>query len=164
MKTVYRTKNYVVKKDETRPTPQYKVYQGGTLVYTAKSQPEATMWIGRQRLGSKNSKKAVDFDEETGEYVSRPANEFDGVDPQEVKAYEEQERTVTLTNDLWLSLEMYLLMTTKHREEEAATWRKLSQEMEEDGVTPKFKNAASNADYWDEQLKKLSIIEKAVGR
>lgn len=49
MKTVYRTKHYVVKRDDTRPTPRYKVYQGEELVYEGKSQVEATMWVGRQR-------------------------------------------------------------------------------------------------------------------
>lgn len=39
--------------------------------------------------------RAVDYDEETGEYFSRPATEFDGYDPndesqeREVKEYED---------------------------------------------------------------------------
>lgn len=161
MKTVYRTGKYKVVKDETRPAPQYHVYREGNKVHTAKSQVEATMWITRQGKVGKTMKKAVDFIEETGEYVSRPATEFDGVDPQEVP-YEEQETTLTLTNDMWSALSFYILMTTKHREDEANTWRELSQEMEDDGVTPKYKNAESNADFWDEQNHKIAEILKAI--
>lgn len=77
--------------------------------------------------------------------------------------YNEQERTVTLTNDMWNALECYILMTTQHREGEAKAWRELSQEMEEDGVTPKYKNALSNADFWDEQNQKVEEILKKIG-
>lgn len=51
MKTVYRTSKYKVVKDDTRPTPQYHVYRDDDVVHTARSQVEATMWIGRQKKG-----------------------------------------------------------------------------------------------------------------
>lgn len=48
MKTVYRTKYYTVKRNDSGPTPKYRVYSNDKEVHTAKSQVEATMWVSRQ--------------------------------------------------------------------------------------------------------------------
>lgn len=48
MKTVYKTKYYIVKRDDSYPTPKYRIYSDDKEVHTAKSQVEATMWVSRQ--------------------------------------------------------------------------------------------------------------------
>lgn len=55
MKTVYRTKYYEVKRDDSRPTPRYLVYSGERIVYEAGSQVAATMWVSRQKKGGAKS-------------------------------------------------------------------------------------------------------------
>lgn len=72
-------------------------------------------------------------------------------------AWGRKERTVTLTNDQWSRLVCYLHMTTKHREGERDTWLSLAEERNPDG-TPKFKNAASNAEYWQEVIDSLDAM------
>lgn len=49
MKTVYKTKYYTVKKDDSGPTPKYLVYRDGKEVKKYPSQVEAVMWVSRQR-------------------------------------------------------------------------------------------------------------------
>lgn len=85
-----------------------------------------------------------------------PKNEEDDEDEQ-VAAWGRQERSVTLTNDQWSRLVCYLLQSTKHREGERDTWQELAQEKNADG-TPKFKNAASNAAYWQEVIDDLDAM------
>lgn len=68
---------------------------------------------------------------------------------EDLAAWGMKERTVTLTNDQWDLLVCYLLMTTKHREGERDAWLSLTQEKNSDG-SPKFKNAAGNAAYWQD--------------
>lgn len=68
--------------------------------------------------------------------------------------WDAQSRTVTLTNAEWNRLVCYLLRTTKHREGERDAWAELAAEKNEDG-TPKFPNAAKNAEYWQEVIDDL---------
>lgn len=75
--------------------------------------------------------------------------------------WDQQEKTVTLTNDQWSRLTTYLLMSTKHREGERDAWQSLAQEKNPDG-TPKFKNAAKNAAYWQEVIDDLETIRVAI--
>lgn len=50
-------------------------------------------------------------------------------------------------------------MTTKHREGELKAWEELAQETDENGA-PKFKSAASNAQFWrDMELQLQQILE-----
>ena len=49
MRTVYKTKYYTVKKDDSGPTPKYIIYRDGVEVKKYSCQVEATMWISRQR-------------------------------------------------------------------------------------------------------------------
>lgn len=49
MRTVYKTKYYTVKKDDSGPTPKYLIYRDGVEVKKCSSQVEATMWVSRQR-------------------------------------------------------------------------------------------------------------------
>ncbi len=72
-----------------------------------------------------------------------------------------QPKTVTLTNGLWNDLQVYILMTTKHREGELKAWEELAQETDENG-TPKFKNAASNAQFWRDMEPQLQQILEAL--
>ena len=48
MRTVYKTKYYTVKKDDSGPTPKYIVYRDDKQVKKCSSQVEATMWVSRQ--------------------------------------------------------------------------------------------------------------------
>jgi hypothetical protein len=92
------------------------------------------------------------------------ANELDDMHKNEepteeerVEAWGRQERTVTLTNDQWSRLVCYLRMSTMYREGERDAWMDLAQEKNPDG-TPKFKNAASNAAYWQEIIGDLDAM------
>lgn len=76
-------------------------------------------------------------------------------------SWEQQPKTVTLTNGLWNDLQVYILMTTKHREGELKAWEELAQETDENG-TPKFKNAASNAKFWRDMEPQLQQILEAL--
>lgn len=49
MRTVYKTKYYTVKRDDSGPTPKYLIYHDGVEVKKCSSQVEATMWVSRQR-------------------------------------------------------------------------------------------------------------------
>ena len=51
----------------------------------------------------------------------------------------------TLTAEQCSKLSLYILMTTKTREGEAATWEKLAEEKKEDG-SPKYIHAADNVE------------------
>lgn len=77
--------------------------------------------------------------------------------------WEAQTRTVTLTNAEWNSLTCYLILTTKHREGERDAWLDLSLERNEDG-SPKFPNAAKNAEYWQEVIDDLDQIRAVIER
>lgn len=92
------------------------------------------------------------------------ANDLDEINKNEeptedeqLEAWGRQERTVTLTNDDWSRVVCYLLQTTKHRTGERDAWQDLAKEKNPDG-TPKFKNAADNAAYWQEVIDDLERI------
>lgn len=78
-------------------------------------------------------------------------------DSTETISWEQQPKTVTLTNELCSTLQCYILMTTKHREGELKAWEELAQETDENGA-PKFKNAASNARFWRDMEPQLQQI------
>ena len=61
----------------------------------------------------------------------------------------------TLTAEQCSKLSLYILMTTKTREGEAATWEKLAEEKKEDG-SPKYIHAADNARFWRREHGQLS--------
>ena len=69
--------------------------------------------------------------------------------------------SVNLTEDQCHVLISYILMTTQHRKDLRDTWEELSKERNEDG-TPKFKHAASNAEYYDELEQKLDEIRRTI--
>ena len=82
----------------------------------------------------------------------------------EVGEWEQQERTVTLTNDEWNTITCFILMSTNYRKGEQEAWERLSEEKKEDG-TPRFIHAASNAHFWRETSEKLEKIrDKIYGR
>lgn len=66
----------------------------------------------------------------------------------------------TLTVEQCSKLSLYILMTTKTREGEAATWEKLAEEKKEDG-SPKYIHAADNAQFWRELDADLREILRA---
>ena len=78
-----------------------------------------------------------------------------------LEAWGKEERSVTLTNDEWSKLTVYILMTTQHRKREIETWERLSTEKKEDG-TPKFENAKSNAEFWRETDSVLEQIKRKI--
>lgn len=63
----------------------------------------------------------------------------------------------TLTSEQRTTLIAYILMTTKMREEEAEAWEKLAEEKTADGQ-PRFRHAASNAQYWRQLQTELTEI------
>ena len=75
--------------------------------------------------------------------------------------WENTPRSVTLTNEQWIKLTCYILMTTQHRKGEREAWEKLAKETNDDG-TPLFKNAASNAEFYRELEVELEAIRKAI--
>lgn len=90
---------------------------------------------------------------ENGQVAPAPA--------EETTEWDVQEKTVTLTNAQWNRLTTYLLMSTKHREGERDAWQSLAQETNPDG-TPTFKNAAKNAEYWQEVIDDLETIRGVI--
>lgn len=79
----------------------------------------------------------------------------------EFKAWETEERAVTLTNEQWNRLACYLIMTTNYREGELSAWEILAAEKNDDG-TPRFENAVSNVAYWKSLIADLEVIKKAI--
>ena len=75
-----------------------------------------------------------------------------------LKEWQQKTATVTMTNEEWSLLSTYLLMSTNHRKGEAEAWAKLATEKDENGE-PTFKNAASNAEFWQEII---TGMEKAI--
>lgn len=93
------------------------------------------------------------------QYIEQNVKEIEETE-ETAKPWEEQERTVTLTNELCNMLQCYILMTTNHRKDEVEAWEKLAQETDENGA-PKFKNAASNAQFWRDMEIQLQQIYTA---
>lgn len=79
----------------------------------------------------------------------------------DLKKWEEQEKTVTLTNGEWSTLTTYLLMSTQYREREAKAWAELAEEREKDGSV-KYPNAESNVQFWRETIEALEGIRKKI--
>lgn len=100
-----------------------------------------------------------DVYEQMQQYIEQNVKEIEETE-EPAKPWEEQERTVTLTNELCNMLQCYILMTTNHRKGEVEAWEKLAQETDENGE-PKFKNAASNAQFWRDMEIQLQQIYTA---
>ena len=83
------------------------------------------------------------------------------VEAESQRIWDKQEKTVTMTREQWNKLTCYLLMSTQHREREAKAWAELSEEKAEDG-SPKYKNAAGNAEYWREMVTDIEEIRKKI--
>lgn len=64
---------------------------------------------------------------------------------------------VILTNDQISALTVYLLTTTRARQDEVETWERLAAETQPDG-TPRYQNAAANADYCRTQAAAVESI------
>ena len=79
----------------------------------------------------------------------------------DLKKWEEQEKTVTLTNGEWSTLTTYLLMSTQYREREAKAWAELAEEREKDGSV-KYPNAESNVQFWRETIEALEGVRKKI--
>ena len=75
--------------------------------------------------------------------------------------YENKKVAVELTNSQWNTLTCYILMTTQHRKGEREAWQQLATEKDENGQ-PKFKNAQSNAEYYESLEQTLTDIQAAV--
>lgn len=78
-----------------------------------------------------------------------------------VKAWEEEKRSVTMTNREWSKLTSYIIMSANFRKREAEAWEELSTEKKDDG-TPVYEHAASNAEYWRELDAKLEEIRRKI--
>lgn len=82
-------------------------------------------------------------------------------DSAEATSWEQQPKTVTLTNRLWNILQFYILSNTQDRKERLKAWEELAQETDENGE-PKFKKAASNAEFLRDMELQLQQILKAL--
>ena len=69
--------------------------------------------------------------------------------------------TLELSRNEAVKLEMLLLMTTKFREGELATYKKLAEEKDEDG-NPLFPHAEDNIEFWAEQCQMMDSIQKRI--
>lgn len=78
-----------------------------------------------------------------------------------VSNWENQSKTVTLTNAQWNKLTCYILMTTNYRKGEREAWETLSKELNEDG-TPTFTKAPDNIKFWELMEKELNDIKTAI--
>ncbi len=67
--------------------------------------------------------------------------------------------TLELSRSEAVKLEMFLLMTTKFREGELAAYKKLAEEVDEDGNLL-FPHAKNNIEYWTEQCVMMDSIQK----
>lgn len=76
-----------------------------------------------------------------------------------INKWRQEEKTVTLTRGQWSSLTMYLNMSKDYRDGEKKAWEKLAEELDEEG-NPKFKHAASNANFWEDMNETLSSIKR----
>lgn len=101
-----------------------------------------------------------DVYEQMQQYIEQNVKEIEETE-EPAKPWEEQERTVVLTNELCSTLQCYILMTTNYRKGEIEAWEKLAQETDENGA-PKFKNAASNAQFWRDMEIQLQQIYTAL--
>ena len=75
--------------------------------------------------------------------------------------YENKKVAVELTNSQWNTLTCYILMTTQNTKGEREEWKQLAPEKDEHGQ-PKFKNAQSNAEYYESLEQTLADIQAAV--
>ena len=75
--------------------------------------------------------------------------------------YGNKKVAVELTNSQWNTLTCYILMTTQHRKGEREAWQQLATEKDENGQ-PKFKNAQSNADFYESLEQTLADIQAAI--
>jgi hypothetical protein len=69
--------------------------------------------------------------------------------------------TITLTPEQANTITCYILMTTKHRQEERKACDELSRILTEDG-TMKFPNMVSNARFWEKTEGELAKIRKII--
>ena len=70
-------------------------------------------------------------------------------------------RVITLTHEQANTLCCYIFMTTQYRRGEAKAWHELAKELNSDG-TPKFKNAQSNGDFYEQLDAELEEIKKII--
>lgn len=75
--------------------------------------------------------------------------------------WKDKKRSVTLTNGEWSGLSVFLLMSTHFREQERDGWRKLAEERDEFGNVV-FRNAESNADFWQSQIDLIAKVQNAL--
>lgn len=73
----------------------------------------------------------------------------------------DKKRSITLTNGEWSRLSVFLLMSTHFREQERDGWRKLAEERDEFGNVV-FRNAESNADFWQSQIDLIAKVQTAI--
>ena len=69
---------------------------------------------------------------------------------------------VMLTKEQISALEVYLLISTRYRKDEAKACRELGSELNDDGQL-KYPNIAANADWWDKTIGIISSILDVLG-
>lgn len=75
--------------------------------------------------------------------------------------WENEVKSVSLTNEEWNRLAVYLLMTTNYRKGELEACRSLAEYKDENG-NPEYPNMASNAKFWEEMNAFIEKVQKAI--
>ncbi len=78
-----------------------------------------------------------------------------------VVEWRKEERTVTLTNEDWSKLDIFLLLTRNFRKNEEEIFKRGSQEKNEDGSL-KYPNAVADAEFYKELNIRLEEIRKII--
>lgn len=73
----------------------------------------------------------------------------------DVKSWSEQTSSVTMTNDEWAGLYVYLHRALRQLEDELEAWERRAQEKMEDGST-KYPKAADIAEYYRQNREELA--------
>ena len=82
-------------------------------------------------------------------------------EPMDKTEYKNQKSSVTLTNEQWNKLAVYILMSTSYRKGELETWQKLAGEQNANGE-PAFPNAKGNVEFFSSLEDTLDEIKKAI--
>jgi len=78
-----------------------------------------------------------------------------------LEAWRNAKVSVTMTNDQWTMLNIYLLMTADCKKDEIKVWERMAKETDADGK-PKFPNAAENADFWRSMVNTVENVTKMI--
>lgn len=77
------------------------------------------------------------------------------------KEYGERKRAISLTNEDWLNLGMFLSLTHSYPEKELGFWREMEKEFEGNDK-PKHDVAKDNIVFWESQIATIERIKALI--